>query len=58
MPNKGERYRRLYGNKEVVRVDAVTPDGYVKIRDMDGTHFVKVESFEKYFEKVEVKDGK
>lgn len=58
MPSKGERYRRLYGNKEVVRVYGVTPDGYVKIRDMDGYHFVKVESFDKYFEKVEEKDDK
>lgn len=52
-PTVGKRYRRLYGNKEVVTVLGITPDKYVKFRDMDGIHFVSVESFESFFEVVE-----
>lgn len=52
MPSKGEKYKRLYGSRDVVVVEAVTPDGYVAFRDIDGMHFVKIESFEKYFEKI------
>jgi len=55
-PDKGKTYKRLYGSKDVVTVEAVTPDGYVKFKDIDGMHFVRVESFNSFFEKVENKN--
>ena len=55
MPSRGEQYKRLYGDKQTVVVEAIAPKGFVKIRDDNGIHFVRVESFGKYFKKVEDK---
>ena len=52
-PNKGDRYQRLYGDKEVVVVESLSPTGYIKIRDNNGIHFVRAESFDKHFKKIE-----
>ena len=55
-PKVGEKFRRLYGSKDVVTVLGITPDKYVKFRDVDGLHFVSIESFESFFERVDDED--
>jgi len=53
MLKKGDEYRRVYGNKQVVTILAVSdPKGIVKLKDTDGMHFVNRDSFKKYFKKV------
>jgi len=49
-PEPGRHYRRIYCPNKPVKVLAVSKDGWVKLRDADGIHFVKESVFEDYFE--------
>jgi hypothetical protein len=50
---EGAEYRRLFGDKAIIKVIAVSKDGWVKLRDADGYHFVRTGTFPKFFEKVD-----
>jgi hypothetical protein len=49
----GATYRRRYGNHEEVKVLAVSHDGFVKVRDSDGYHFIRLAVFDDYFDRVD-----
>ncbi|ADV46456.1 hypothetical protein [Nitratifractor salsuginis] len=50
-PEVGERYKRRFGDGGIVEVKALSPDGFVKIRDRGVMHFVLVGTFHEFFEK-------
>jgi hypothetical protein len=51
IPKAGEHYTRRFGDRQTVEVKGVSPDGFVKIRDGDGMHFVRVATFHDFFER-------
>ncbi|WP_456432845.1 hypothetical protein [Nitratifractor sp.] len=62
LPEIGEIYRRKQGDRSHVKVVKITEDEYVVIRDYNGRHFVKLSTFNRYFERVKddkkpLKDG-
>lgn len=52
LPETGEAYRRKQGDRANVIVVKITEDEYVVIRDYNGRHFVKLSTFNRYFERV------
>jgi hypothetical protein len=52
LPEVGECYRRKFGDRQIVEVKALSPDGFIKIKDNDGMHFVRAGTFHEFFEKV------
>ena len=52
MPEIGEKYQRLYGDRQIVTVHNYSPEGMIMIKDSNGVHFVSVTTFYRYFRKV------
>ena len=52
LPEIGETYRRKQGDRAHVKVVKITEDEYVVVRDYNGRHFVKLSTFNRYFERV------
>jgi len=52
LPEIGETYRRKQGDRGHVTVVKITEDEYVVIKDCNGRHFVKLSTFNRYFERV------
>ena len=52
LPEIGETYRRKQGDRSHVKVVKITEDEYVVVRDYNGRHFVKLSTFNRYFERV------
>lgn len=52
MPKINTQYERKHGNKGTVTVISISDDGMVKIKDTDGTHFVKASTFYQFFKEV------
>ena len=51
MPEIGEEYRRTNGDKQVIKVIAFSAEGYIKIKDSNGLHFVRESTFKRYFKR-------
>ncbi len=52
LPEIGETCRRKQGDRSHVKVVKITEDEYVVVRDYNGRHFVKLSTFNRYFERV------
>lgn len=53
LPEIGEKYQRLYGDKQIVTVQKFTVDGMIMVKDSNGVHFVSITTFYRYFRKVD-----
>jgi len=58
IPEAGERYKRTLGNEGEVTVIGVSSDEFVKFKDADGMHFVKLSSFNRYFKRIKNDTGR
>lgn len=53
MPKIGNKYTRLYGDRNIVKVLSVSANKWVQIKDTNGVHFISLDTFEKYFREVD-----